>query len=98
MLPNLIVIGAMKSGTTSLHNYLSLHPEIFMTEVKEPSFFTLEGNWWRGREWYEAQFPVAAKIRGESSPDYTKHPRHAGAPERMHAMIPDAKLVYLLRD
>lgn len=98
MLPNLVVIGAMKSGTTSLHYYLSLHPEIFMSHDKEPTFFTLEGSWTKGRQWYEEQFPVAARIRGESSPDYTKYPTHDGVPKRMHSLIPDAKLVYLVRD
>lgn len=38
-LPNLVIIGAAKCGTTSLHYYLSLHPEIFMSEIKEPRFF-----------------------------------------------------------
>ena len=37
-LPNLLIVGAAKSGTTSLHNYLKQHPEIFMTEHKEPHF------------------------------------------------------------
>jgi len=40
--PNFLIIGAAKSGTTSLHYYLSQHPEIFMTSVKEPRFFALE--------------------------------------------------------
>ena len=38
--PNLIIIGAMKSGTTSLHNYLNLHPEIYMSKKKETDFFS----------------------------------------------------------
>jgi hypothetical protein len=43
MLPNFMVIGAAKSGTTSLYNYLAQHPDIFMSAIKEPNFFALEG-------------------------------------------------------
>ena len=42
-MPNFLVIGAAKTGTTSLHNYLGQHPEIFMSEIKEPGFFVYEG-------------------------------------------------------
>ena len=40
-IPNLFIIGAMKSGTTSLHEYLNEHPDIIMSEVKEPGFFLI---------------------------------------------------------
>ena len=56
MLPNLIVIGAAKCGTTSLHRYLDLHPEIAMTKAKELDFFVEDRNWQRGLGWYESQF------------------------------------------
>jgi hypothetical protein len=99
VLPNLIVIGAGKCGTTSLHRYLDAHPEIEMSRMKEPSFFVAERNWGRGRSWYEAQWRDArAAVHGEASPQYTKHPVHEGVPERMHALVPDAKLIYLVRD
>jgi hypothetical protein len=98
VLPNLLVIGAMKAGTTSLHYYLSLHPEIFMSEEKEPTFFTVEKNWHKGLEWYESHFPVEARVRGESSPDYTKFPAIADVAARIHSVLPDARLIYLVRD
>jgi hypothetical protein len=98
MLPNFFVIGAMKSGTTSLHHYLDQHPDVFMSRIKELEFFTEEKNWERGRAWYEEQFPVDAPVRGEASPGYTKHPRFSGIPERMHELVPEARLVYLVRD
>jgi hypothetical protein len=98
LLPNLIVIGAMKSGTTSLHNYLALHPEIFMSADKEPRFFTDEAKWSQGLSWYEAHFPEPAPIRGESTPDYTKFPAIRGAAERIHSVVPDVRLIYLVRD
>jgi hypothetical protein len=43
-LPNFLVIGAMKSGTTSLYHYLKQHPQIYMSSIKEPNFFALEGS------------------------------------------------------
>ena len=98
MLPNLLVVGAMKSGTTSLHHYLSLHPEIFMSEDKEPTFFTAEKNWNRGVSWYSSLFPTDKPVRGESSPDYTKYPAIQGVPARIHSVVPDVRLVYLVRE
>lgn len=100
MLPNLIVIGGQKCGTTSLHYYLSRHPEIFMSRVKELNFFLANRNWSKGVGWYEAQFARAgaARIRGESSPFYTDHPFEPGVPARMHSVVPEARLIFLVRD
>lgn len=98
MLPNLIVIGAAKCGTTSLHYYLNLHPQISMSKEKELDFFVGERNWSKGLVWYESQFTGDAKIHGESSPKYTFYPFYAGVPERMCAVVPEAKLIYVLRD
>ncbi|NJN73117.1 MAG: sulfotransferase domain-containing protein [Limnothrix sp. RL_2_0] len=101
MLPNLVIIGAMKSGTSSLHRYLNLHPQIYMSSLKELDFFILEKNWKEGISWYEQQFVTKEKnikIYGESSPNYTKSHIFAGVPERMLATIPQAKLIYILRD
>lgn len=97
MLPNLFVIGAAKCGTTSLHEYLDQHPQISMSREKEPDFFVPEKS--RGsREWYESQFDPSAPVRGESSVSYTRYPDVTGVPERIHALIPDARFVYLVRD
>lgn len=98
MLPNLIVIGAMKSGTTSLHSYLDLHPQISMSHPKELDFFVLEKNWSKGVKWYEAHFAGEARIQGESSPNYTKCHVFAGVAKRMHSLLPEARLIYILRD
>ena len=96
-LPNLVVIGGMKCGTTSLHLYLDQHPDIAMSRPKEIHFF-LERNAHRTVRWYEAHFDSSAPVRGESSPGYTKYPQRDGVPARMHGLIPDARLIYLLRD
>ncbi len=97
-LPNLIIIGAQKCGTSGLHYHLGLHPEVSMSKPKELNFFISERNWPRGEEWYRRHFDPRAKVRGEASPNYTAFPQHVGVPERMAAMVPDAKLIYLLRD
>jgi hypothetical protein len=97
MLPNLVIIGAQKCGTSALHHYLGLHPDIFMSAEKELNFFILKKNWRLGREWYESNFTGAAKIYGEASPDYTYYPTHEGVAERMHTVVPDAKLIYIVR-
>jgi len=98
MLPNLIVIGAQKCGTTSLHYYLSLHPQISMSREKELNFFIFERNWHKGIEWYKSNFANKAKIYGESSPGYTNYPFFDGVPERIYSVVPEAKLIYLVRD
>mgnify|MGYP001422091871 CR=1 FL=1 len=97
-LPNLIIIGAMKCGTTSLHHYLKLHPSIGMSVQKELHFFQGAASWERGQDWYRSCFDPTKPVRGESSPGYSNFPRIGGVPERMHAVIPDAKLIYLVRD
>lgn len=97
-LPNLIVIGAQKCGTSGLHYYLSLHPEVSMSTPKELNFFIAERNFPRGLDWYSRHFDPAARCRGESSPNYTAYPQHLGVPERMAAAVPDARLVYIVRD
>ncbi len=97
-LPNLIVIGGLKCGTTSLHHYLNLHPEIGMSRPKELNFFVEELNWPLGEAWYASHFPADAPVRGESSPHYTNLPRFPGVAERMRATIPEARMIYMVRD
>jgi Sulfotransferase domain len=100
MLPNFIVIGAAKAGSTSLWQYLRSHPQIYMAEEKEPEFFLESGNWARGRRWYESRFARAgdAVAVGEASVRYTTHPFRPGAAERIAALLPDVRLIYLVRD
>ncbi len=97
-LPNLIVIGSQKCGTSGLHYYLGLHPEISMSTPKELDFFIAERNYPLGLDWYRSQFDPQAKVRGESSPNYTAYPQHVGVPERMHSIVPEARLLYMVRD
>jgi hypothetical protein len=89
------VIGAQKAGTTALYAYLRWHPDIVGPSWKEVSFF--DRHWWRGEAWYRGQFPVRAEGRlvGEASPSYLFHPL---APERARSLVPDAKLIALVRN
>jgi hypothetical protein len=93
-LPNYLVIGAAKAGTTSLANYLAAHPEAFMTPEKELNFFDL--NYGAGLDWYRRRFAGATTERavGEASVSYLFHPE---APPRMAEHVPAARLVALLR-
>jgi hypothetical protein len=69
-----------------------------MARAKELNFFVARGSWAKGVDWYTAQFDPDAAVRGESSPAYTNHPFHDGVPARLHSVVPDAKLVFLVRD
>jgi hypothetical protein len=95
-LPNLIVIGAQKCGTTSLHAYLDQHPEISMSREKETDFFLWHED--RGNEWWRTQFRPGTPIRGESSTGYTVHPLTPWVPERIARAQPEARLIYMVRD
>jgi hypothetical protein len=99
-LPNFLVIGAMKAGTTSLYHYLRRHPQVFMSKIKELDFFAQEGNWHRGFDWYGRQFAAAgedAVAVGEASTVYAKYPWYRGIPERIGEHLPGARIIYLVR-
>lgn len=101
-LPDLIVVGGMKCGTTALHGYLGDHPQITMSDPKELNFFFGErpggpGNWWRGIDWYAQRFRSDATVRGDASPGYTS-PDHPEVAARAAAVVPHARVLYLARD
>ena len=103
--PNFLVIGAQRSGTTSLNDYLDEHPSILCATVKEVQYF--HRYYEKGERWYRSRFPLAAQrtwVRrrtgitppvGETSPDYLFDPR---APARVHAFDARMKLITILRD
>lgn len=99
-LPNFLIIGAMKSGTTSLYNYLRQHPRVFMPDYKEPEFFVAEKTWGRGTKWYASLFAGAEDelAIGEASTSYTKYTEFPGVPERIKLVLPEVRLIYILRD
>jgi len=102
--PDFLIIGAQKSGTTSLYRYLSEHPQVGASRTKEVRF--LSRRWDRGEPWYRSQFPHLLRRRrarragrpfvtGEGSPEYFCHP---AAARRAAAVAPRARLILLLRD
>ena len=71
-----------------------------MSREKELNFFIEEMNWHRGLDWYQAQFETSRKVSvwGEASPGYTHHPVFQGVPQRMHSVVPGARLIQIVRD
>jgi hypothetical protein len=68
-----------------------------MSRPKELNFFIAELNWPLGADWYAGHFTAAAPVRGESSPHYTNLPRFTGVAERMRSIVPEARLIYMVR-
>jgi Sulfotransferase domain len=101
-LPNFLVIGAMKAGTTSLYQYLRHHPQVFMPETKEVNFFNPLRNWRLGVDWYAQRFADAGPevlAIGEASTSYSKYPWIDGVPERIASVLGiEVKLIYVVRD
>lgn len=95
--PNFIIIGSQKSGTTSLANYISQHPQVLPAIKKETHFWSGEFN--RGIDWYLAHFPPIPKsqnfITGEATPNYLVNDRVA---ERIYSFLPDIKLLVIFRN
>jgi Sulfotransferase domain len=96
-LPNFVIVGAMKSGTTSLAQYIGAHPDGFVVPKKELYFFERSDLWEQGADWYRSQFAAAGDERavGEASPSYMYYER---AIERMAGLLPEARLIAMLRD
>lgn len=89
-------LGAQKAGTTTLHGWLEQHPQLFLPACKEVHFFSLY--YFRGWSWYEQHFHpgLDAGLKcGEITPYYLFHPE---ASERIAAMLPEVRLIVLLRD
>ncbi len=97
-LPTFVIVGAMKSGTTSLHRYLGQHPDVFVTKKKELHYFADQRQ--QGLDWYESHFAEGAgyPARGESSTSFTKLPSWPDATARLAELIPEAKLIYVMRN
>ena len=97
-LPSALIIGAQRSGTTSLFNYLARHPAVLPPLAKEIHYFDLHYD--RGVRWYRGRFPFSHRLRRraltlDASPYYLFHPL---APERAAQLLPDVKLVAVLRN
>ena len=98
-LPDFVIIGALKCGTTSLYSLLNQHPHVERAVDKELHYFNR--NLEKGIEWYRSQFPLPRwkeerrSISGEATPEYLFH---RSVPERMAKVLPQARLIVLLRN
>lgn len=94
-----MIIGAMKSGTTTLYQYLGRHPRVFMCTPKEPMFFSREAVRARGLDWYFSLFRDARddQICGEASTCYTRWPFFGDVAARIRDACPDGKFIYVMR-
>lgn len=97
MLPNFLIIGSQKAGTTSMYEVLRRHPELFLPQKKELNFFYLEKEYEKGINYYENYFKIneEGKIAGEASPGYICK---KSSPERIKKHIPNAKLILIVRN
>lgn len=112
LMPNLFIIGASKAGSSALHAYLKYHPDIRMSDEKEPCFFIDQAE-------LKAAWPImarqpcshdwnayldlfaggeGARYRGEGSVYYSQAPHRSGVPARIAAAVPDARIVYVVRE
>ena len=98
--PDFVMIGAMKCGTSTMAAQLGAQDGIFLTDPKEPNFFSDDTVFAKGQGWYEALFRDApgGALKGEASTHYTKRPDLPQTVERMAAALPDVRLVYMIRD
>ena len=96
-LPDFLVIGAQRAGSTSLFAQICAHPGVAAPSHKEIHYFDLQS--FRGRRWYRSHFPPVSssrgRITGEASPYYLFHP---AVPARVAEALPDVHLVAVLRD
>lgn len=99
-LPDFLIIGAMKCGTSTLQNQLARQRGVFMSTPKEPNYFSNDDIFDQGQDWYEELFACAAPgdLRGEASTHYTKLPTYPQTLPRMQAVLPAPKLVYMIRN
>jgi hypothetical protein len=98
-LPDFFVIGAMKSATTTLHVQLSRQLGLFMSDPKEPNYFSDDEQFARGLAWYSSLFQDADcdALCGESSTHYTKLPAFPRTVERLARTLPRPRLIYVMR-
>ncbi|MDX1674678.1 MAG: sulfotransferase [Longimicrobiales bacterium] len=96
-----LIIGAMKSGTTSLFEYLAAHPGIAPCTVKEPNFFSDEALYSRGMDAYRRLWdwdPSKHQVALEASTNYAKRPGFPAVPSRILKADGEFRFIYIMRD
>jgi hypothetical protein len=95
---NFVIVGAQKSGTTSLAGQLAEHPSVCFCRMKEPNYFSKARDWRAGLgEYHRLYSPRAGQICGEASTMYTWLPQYPGTHARLHQYNPELKLIYIMR-
>ncbi len=95
-IPDFIIIGAMKAGTTTLYSNLNIHPEIGMTSEKEAHYFSKKFE--KGYNWYSSLYPESKSFYGDVTPDYSWLHIYPETPKNIHSINPNTKLIYIVRD
>src|SRR6266700_6115485 len=96
-LPHFIIVGTMKGGTTSLYDFITLHPDIERAKVKEIHYFSL--NYHKGHQWYLDHFNSGPdKITGEASPTYFDAANMSLIPNLIKSFNPRVKILLIVRD
>lgn len=98
-LPDFLIIGGAKSGTTTLYQYLCRHPQVYLSTPKEPDFFAVDTQFAQGINWYSSLFNEAKpeQVCGEASTTYSRSQQHPRAAERIAQELPNVKLIYIMR-
>ena len=98
-LPSFVIIGAMKSATSTLYDQLLLQPGIFLPALKEPNFFSDDQQYSRGLDWYQSLFADAkpTDLLGEASTHYTKLPTYPQTIPRLRSNLDRPRLIYVMR-
>lgn len=100
VLPGFFIIGAQKSGTSTLHRLLQQHPQAYLCDPKEPHYFSDRSAWERGEGWYRSLFAQAggAVAIGEASTTYSMFPHYSGVAERVTSLVAEPKIIYMVRE
>lgn len=99
VVPDFVLVGSAKCGTTALCGLLAQHPDVFLHPRKELNFFSFDAVYARGFEWYVRQFDAGGGCTavGEGSPTYAKRGKHPHAAERLARHLPHARLLFIAR-
>ena len=89
-----LIIGAQKSGTTTMHNLLSSHPQISTPKIKETHYFSKESLYEEGIDWYYSHFNLKKKAMCEVDPSYLFFPKSA---QRIKESLPNSKFIVIFR-
>jgi len=98
-LPDFMIVGAAKSATTTLYEYLFRHPDVYLTTPKEPEFFSRDSVYERGADWYAELYAGVrdGQVCGEASTTYTRYPLTPDVPGRIARYAPEVKFIYIMR-